>query len=138
MDTHRKSFLIIILTLVLGYSAGWLSNGYFFQQRVERMRNMNTKEEAFAERIQKILEIDDQKMETIKPILQEHFKEMRENSRAFRQSMRENTEALKEDLSEHLTPEELERLKKNMRFLMNPRGRKPRNRPGPPRRPNEQ
>ncbi|RMG56815.1 MAG: hypothetical protein D6722_25790 [Bacteroidetes bacterium] len=128
MNTKIKALLLIGLTLLIGFGAGFLANGWYVRQRFEKARTMARNPDDFMARLERDLNLDAETLEAIRPIFRTHHERMRDLSDGFRQDVREEMDQLRRELAPHLTQDQIELL--NRRILMR-RGGGPGPHPGP-------
>jgi len=125
MKSSRIPFLLLFITLMVGFISGFLVNGMLTRQRIDNMRTLFQDEGRFEARVLKDLDIPAEKEELVKPILKAHFQKVQGLHKEFRSSMQANFQELQEELSPILSEEELERLRKKMRRKRPPHHRHP-------------
>jgi hypothetical protein len=114
--------------LLIGFAAGFLTNGYLTRHKVERLRNFMEQPESFEDRLIGDLELPDSTADAVRPILLDHFQRMCNLHRGFRQDMRQQFATLREALTPHLDEQQLQKLRRNLQR------RGPDDSPGPSRR----
>ena len=114
MKSSRVPFLIIFITLMVGFIAGFLVNGSLTRNRVKNMKRFFQDEAQFEERLMGDLGLSPETQEAIRPILHNHFQQMQSLHKDFRGSMKEEFQAFQEALSPHLSPEAMQALREKM------------------------
>ena len=135
MKKTSYSYILILTTLLIGFGAGWLANGYFLKQKVTRFKQLVEGKQSLADRMIEELNLEEEKVAIVRPILDQRLDSVRSLQREFRVDMRQEMVGLLRDLRPHLTEEQLQ----IVRTMMRPLGRKgrpggpPRHGPPPPR-----
>ncbi|MDX2247630.1 MAG: hypothetical protein SF052_12675 [Bacteroidia bacterium] len=120
MDPRIKPILIILLTLVIGFAAGFISSGWIVKKRFENMRKIMDDQAHFENFFSQIAQADPEQMAKIRPILEKYHEEVRQSQRIFFTQMRERSDSLRLQLKPYLTEEQIEKVIQEMKF----RGRK--------------
>jgi hypothetical protein len=110
-----KPYLIILLTLLIGFSAGFLTNGYLTRQRMEHLRRFMEQGERFEQRLIGDLALDPDTEALVQPILRAHFETLQQAHQRYRQEVRSELAALREALAPHLNEAQLRILRENLR-----------------------
>jgi len=135
-----KPYLMLLLTLLVGFAAGFLTNGYLTRQKIERVRNFMEQPASFEQRLIGDLDLPDSTAAVVRPILQDHFQRVRELHRDFRQNMRSEFTALREALTPYLDEGQLRKLRHNLQRRGSNGPHRPHrgHRPRPPHQPPHQ
>ena len=133
MTDRTKSFLIIFITLFIGFIAGFLTSSSLSRYRLSDLRGSMRAQEKFEVTIAKSLQLDEAQIEAIHPVISKHFPEIRQMQRDFGATMRTKMDSLKSDLKPHLRSEQIEMMRGRPPFGP-PSGRKNKKhrRPPPP------
>ena len=115
MTPKIQSIILTVLTLAIGFVAGFMVNSLLFQHRVDQIRNRMGDPRGYIHHICQIVDASPEQCEEIQPILESHHPRMREINKRFGRDMRASLDSLAEQLAPILTPEQLEKLKKPMR-----------------------
>ena len=114
MDTKVKSLLLIGLTLLIGFGAGFVANGWYVRYRLEQARSLVRDQGRFLERIEDELRLDPETRAAIKPVLRDHHARMRTLSETFRGQVGTEMDSLRAALAPHLTPEQIDALSRRL------------------------
>ncbi len=123
MKSHIKPFIVILMTLVIGFGLGIFTSGYFFKQRVDRFTRV-AREEGFIKHHVEMLEATETQQSEIRPILEKHYRVLEE----YRNGIRMQFDSMRMELRPYLTEEQLEKMKQRRRKMRRPGKR----RKGPP------
>ena len=128
MNLKLKNTLIITGTLVLGIFIGILICGRFTKLRLENLKSFYT-EKGFKKQFIHYVHPTQEQMKKLAPIFKESNEKNRELIKEFRKKRHDLFLEFKEQVSEILTPEQLEKLdeleQRNMRMIMKRKGHKP-------------
>ncbi|MEZ4825659.1 MAG: hypothetical protein R3C61_05095 [Bacteroidia bacterium] len=127
MYSQIKPITIILLTLAIGFAAGFLTSGYIVKKRFEQMRKIMDDKAHFENYFSEIAKANPAQMEKIKPILEKYHEEVHAAQRGFFSQMRERSDSLRVELRPYLSDEQIEKVIQSMRF----RGKRNMRRPGP-------
>lgn len=115
MSASTKPYLIIFLTLLIGFGAGYLTNGYLLRQKVRHMRHLMEGGPALADQLIDHLALPDSTAEAVRPMLRHHFGSVKGLQRSFRRNMRQELQSLMQSLAPHLTEKQLKDLRQRLR-----------------------
>lgn len=126
-------YILIIVTLLIGFGLGFITSGRMFDKRVERFVGMTRGEEGFKAFYYDVVDPTAEQKEQLDSILSDHFERMMQHRRVIREEMNR----LQQALDPVLTDAQKEKLSKLRRLERNgpPAGVFPRSRPrreGPP------
>jgi hypothetical protein len=126
MNVKLKSGLILVSTLILGMILGSVITGSILRNRVfDRMDALRT-ERGFVDRIERIIQPDENQREKVNQILSRHFNRMEKIGAEMHKNFTALNDSLIQDLSEVLRPDQLEHFKSRMERMRKfgpPRGR---------------
>lgn len=131
LNVRTKSFLLILLTLMIGFTAGFLTSGRLASQRFQKIKHRWQEKERFVDHLlTEVLKASPEKQEVLRPILEQHFVTMDSINRSFRGAMRQGAFEMREAMRPHLSPAQIKKLEDNMRMRKRKR-HQPRNGPPP-------
>jgi len=104
-----KSFIIIIITLVLGIILGGLGSGYLRAKKMKDVRSY-TSVEGFTYRFLKVLEPTEEQKEQIVPIIKKFSKENDKLRKDYRDDFRQLMKDFRDELYPLLTEQQIKKL----------------------------
>jgi hypothetical protein len=136
MKIETKTYVIVVLTMVIGIIIGALISGAVVRHRIRRFISLG-RPEHLTERIERLIEPTAAQRDTVHQILMEHARQFHEIHGRFENQLLALKDSLKKDLDPILTEEQKERLERAPRppeHLRDrrPGGRKDRRPGGPP------
>jgi hypothetical protein len=135
MKIETKTYVIIVLTLVIGIIIGSLITGAVVRHRVRRFMSLGHPEH-LADRIERIIEPTSTQRDTVHQILLQHAQQFHEIHGRFESQLQALKDSLKKDLDPLLTEEQKKRLERSPKPPGHIRGRAPEQwrdrRPGAP------
>jgi len=111
MKIETKTYVIIVLTLVIGMIIGALITGAVVHHRVRRFMNLGHPEH-LAVRIEELIGPDESQREMVHKILMKHSERFLSVHSQFESEMLALRDSLKKDLDPILTEEQKKRLKR--------------------------
>ena len=115
MTPKVQSIILTLLTLAIGFVAGFMVNSFLFQNRVKQIRDRMGNPDGYIHHICRIVDASPQQCEEIQPILEAHHPRMREINKKFGRDMRASLDSLSKQLEPILTPAQIEKLKQPMK-----------------------
>jgi predicted RNase H-like nuclease (RuvC/YqgF family) len=112
-----QSALLLLLTLAIGFAGGVLVSGQFYRQKVEKIRRFVRDQDRFAEHLLDQIQATEAQREALTPILTHHMETVRDLNRAHIQQMRGKMDSLRRELEEHLSPDQMKQLGRELRFF---------------------
>lgn len=103
-----KPYLIIFITLMIGFIMGVLTQRMMVKRHIENVTEKQIQKE-FRGRLLRGIDLTVEQEEELSPILEEHFVKMKNLRMAFRG----NVDSLFQDLESILTDEQIAQVKKN-------------------------
>lgn len=110
-----KTFLLAILTLVIGVIIGALGVGRFTMHKIHRAMDLGT-ERGFMNHAFESLELEEGLRDSVQLIMRDFAKSNHHLHQELDKSIHEAHIQLQEDLSVYLSEDQLEDLRKRMRF----------------------
>ncbi|MEZ4775037.1 MAG: hypothetical protein R3D00_17770 [Bacteroidia bacterium] len=120
MYTRIKPIAIILLTLAIGFAAGFISSGWIVKKRFENMRKIMDDKAYFENFFSEMANADPEQMNKIRPILETYHQEVQASQKVFFSQMRERSDSLRLQLKPYLSEDQIEKVIQAMHF----RGRK--------------
>jgi len=111
MKIETKTYLIIVLTLLIGMIIGALMTGAVVRHRVRRFMSLGRPDHLTA-RIERIIEPTAAQRDTVHQILMDHAQQFHEIHGRFESQLLALKDSLKKDLDPILTGEQKERLER--------------------------
>jgi hypothetical protein len=111
MNVKAKTFLIIVLTLLIGMMVGGLTHRIVMEKRIKRAFSLRNPEHMVG-LYEKTLNPDSKQAKQLREILSKHAKIIEELRYNFQEDMRTANQALHEDLDKVLTPAQKSRLQR--------------------------
>lgn len=109
MKNTLKYSLIIIALLLIGFAIGFLVNGRLTNNRIKKMRSMNT-EQGLNHEFKRILKPTPEQMAQLEPILKEFSERNNEMICEFRSNQKELFTELRAEVDPLLTEEQLDHM----------------------------
>jgi hypothetical protein len=130
MNVKLKSAIVIMSTLIIGMVLGSVITAAFMKNRAfDRIAEMRN-ERGFVNRIERLIQPDEQQKEKVREILARHFEKMHQMGEEMRITFKSMNDSLIKDLEPILNPEQIERFKTRMERMKRFGGP-----PGKPHRP---
>lgn len=107
-----KSLLILLLTLVLGFSLGFLVAGQWSKKRFKRFARGLRSPELMSERWMHALELEEKQKDTVRPILLRYAEQHANLHRGMRENVDSLFKAMHSELQPLLTEEQNHQLQK--------------------------
>lgn len=124
MKIETKTYVIIMLTLVIGMIIGALITGAVVRHRIRQFMSLGRPDHLTA-RIERIIEPTAAQRDTVHQILMEHARQFHEIHGRFESQLLALKDSLKKDLDPILTAEQKERLERAPRPPEHFRDRRP-------------
>jgi hypothetical protein len=130
MNVKTKSIIVIVSTLLIGMVLGSVITAAFIKNRAfDRIADMRN-ERGFVNRIERLIQPDEEQKGKVREILVRHFEKMHMLGEEMRINFKAMNDSLIKDLGPILHPEQIERFKKRMNRMKRFGGP-----PGKPHRP---
>lgn len=117
------TFIILLITLLIGFGIGFLSHGIFVQQQLRPLVEGRSPEK-LKERLAWVMGLDAQQQQATDSLVTRRLRNMRELMKSHGQEMRSEADSLFEEMKPYLKPEQMENLERTRqrlrRFLMPP------------------
>ena len=124
MKIETKTYVIIVVTLVIGMIVGSLVTGAVVRHRVRRFMNLGHPEH-LAARIEELIGPDASQRQAVHEILMKHSEQFLQVHSHFESQMMALRDSLKKDLDPILTEEQKERLERQPKPPRHLRDRRP-------------
>jgi len=124
MKIETKTYVIIVLTLVIGMIIGALITGAIVRHRIRRFMSLGHPDHLTA-RIERIIEPTEAQRDTVHQILMDHARKFDQIHGRFESQLLALKDSLKKDLDPILTEEQKERLERVPRPPEHFRGHRP-------------
>jgi hypothetical protein len=130
MNVKLKSTIVIVSTLIIGMVLGSVITAAFIKNRAfDRIAELRH-ERGFVNRIERLIQPEEEQKEKVREILALHFDKMHVLGEEMRINFKAMNDSLIKDLEPILHPEQIERFKKRMERMKRFEGP-----PGKPHRP---
>jgi len=106
-----KSIIILIVTLIIGFAIGFMTNSHLTQQRIQSFVKMGTSD-GFKEKLYHVIKPDELQRVEIDPILEKYGGEIHEAVNISRKKMKSINEQMMQELKPHLNDDQIERMVK--------------------------
>ncbi|WNJ19385.1 hypothetical protein [Pontibacter sp. G13] len=116
MNNKIQAVIIIFMTLIIGFGAGFVASGNFFRDKVRKYQGAMNHEEQFMDMLINVADLSDEQIEQIKPVVGEHHQRMRGYNRTFRDSMMHERKIFHEELGQYLDEAQLREVKEHLRI----------------------
>jgi uncharacterized protein YneF (UPF0154 family) len=116
MNLKTKNTVIIVATLLTGMIIGFFISGQLTRHRIKKMRHRIENPEAREQHLMNKLDLTAEKEEQVRGILDWHFNETQPIHREFKREMHTKRKELRDTLSTVLTPQEMKKMRRALRF----------------------
>lgn len=113
MNAKSKSFLLLLITLLVGILLGFLLKTKIIDDRFEQMRGMK-KPDGMLNMMINIIEPSEEQLKELKPILEKHQSRFDTVMIESQDKMKVLIDLLNEDLSKVITKEQMKRLHEHL------------------------
>jgi hypothetical protein len=113
-----RPYLLLLLTLVLGIAIGFLGSGLLVRNKIQDLRKMQTRE-GMAVSLERMLDLSEEQIPLVRPVLEEHAVHMRDLWDHHRQERRAEIDKLFKALGPVLSPVQLQSLQDRTRRMLN-------------------
>lgn len=111
MNAKVKSGIILFITLLIGFVIGFLTSSRVKENRIKELRSFGSPE-GFRFMMENMLELDSEQKAAIRPVFDKYAKKNFELMKDFRGEFKELMVEFHSELTPHLTPQQIEKLKK--------------------------
>jgi hypothetical protein len=123
-----KSIIILIVTLIIGFAIGFMTNSHLTKNKIQSFVKMGTSD-GFKERLYRVIKPDEIQRGEIEPILERYAGEIHEAVNISRKKMKDINEQMMQELEPFLNNDQIERMVKVQERIG--RGRSDHRPPGP-------
>jgi hypothetical protein len=106
-----KSILILVLTLIIGFAIGFMTNSHLTKNRIQSFVKMGTTD-GFKERLYRVIKPDEMQRSEIEPILEKYAGEIHEAVNISREKMKTINGQMMQELEPYLNDDQVERVLK--------------------------
>lgn len=124
MNTKTKSYLLLLTTLIIGFGAGFLANGFLVKRKLTRMHQMMSQQATFTQQVMSGTQLTPEEKALVEPILAAHFQQIKTLQQTHRTELKDTFQKLKSELSTVLPQEKVQEMTHALR-LRRHRNRKP-------------
>ncbi|MEM8889470.1 MAG: hypothetical protein AAGD28_15960 [Bacteroidota bacterium] len=114
MNPKIASILLILLTLMIGFAGGFITQQTLHDNRMKEMREKFSKKDGYVEYMKRIMEVTPEQEEAVQPILEEYAPRMHAHMRKFRDEAKLRIDSMAVELAPHVGAEQIEKLKRRI------------------------
>ncbi len=114
MDYKSKSYVIIIITFVLGIVCGVLIKSAITESPFEQIKRLR-QHGGIIKRFENILDLSQQQKDKLKPVLDKYSERFEEYSANRRKGFRSIVDSLNTEIKPYLTKEQLQKLEDELK-----------------------